>query len=486
MTNISAVGQLLSIDLSSYTIKQLTLDSRAAMPGSAFIAIKGHALNGAQFIASALENGASLVLVDSACQYQTENENVFQVEKLADKLAKVASVFYGKPSEQFNLVGVTGTNGKSTVANMLAYLSNACAKPASVIGTLGYGQPDSLTPLANTTPSAIELQHIFSEFVAHSSLVAMEVSSHGLMQNRVAECDFDVAIFTNLSRDHLDYHGTMQAYADAKKQLFTDYSASHCVINIDDDIGRLWLTQNILQNPIVYGHQICSQGFDNYVSIEEVDYLPQGMKARFATSWGNADLFIPLFGLFNLYNLAAAMSALLALDYSFADLVNSIKNLTPVAGRMEPFTGNGHPTCIVDYAHTPDALAQALKSLSSHTPNGITCVFGCGGDRDQGKRPMMAKAAQKYATRIVVTNDNPRNEDEQQICNDIIAGFENVEPIIELNRKKAIEQAIEITPIDGVVLIAGKGHEDYQIIAGQTLKFSDRDVVKNKLEGRAK
>lgn len=478
---------LLAIGEPSCGIKthKLTLDSRAIAPGTAFIAIKGHQLDGSRFIDNALAAGAALVLVDSECQYQPNRANVHVIDGLANKLSLFASAFYGEPSTQFRLVGVTGTNGKSTVTSMIANLASAPEQKTGVIGTLGWGQTEKLTPLANTTPSAIDLQDLFWQMRDYE-LVAMEVSSHGLVQQRVAHSAFDIAVFTNLSRDHLDYHGTMLAYGEAKLSLLTNFSTKCNVVNFDDSQVKQWLAEGRIPNPVLFGENLPTDISYPFVSFDNAKYSKQGLCCDIRSSWGSQKVTVPLFGKFNLYNLTAALATLLNLTYDFNWLIDKIDQLDAVVGRMQAFSADNKPTCIVDYAHTPDALEQALIALSEHVGSNITCVFGCGGDRDKGKRPLMAQIAEKYANKVIVTNDNPRTEDEKAITADILAGFAAAErAVVEHDRYQAIAHAIATTSADGIVLIAGKGHEDYQIIGTNTLYFSDSLVAQQILKGES-
>lgn len=492
MLNITNALRCIGVEIPEYQVEKITLDSRAVTPGSAFIALKGLSQDGARYIPTAIAQGASLILVDSQCDYRVLPENTYVIEGLSSKLAKLASEFYANPSHALTLVGITGTNGKSTTSTMIANLAQQLSQQAAVIGTLGWGAPDKLTPLANTTPSSVDVQTILHSLVTQQfNLVAMEVSSHGLEQARVAECDFDVCVFTNLTRDHLDYHGTMQAYGDAKKRLFTEFTARANIINADDDVGLHWLSTGAISNSFVYGMALSAAtkalATRGYLSIEAVTYQANGMTIDWQLGYQNehttAQCFVPLFGLFNAYNLAAALASLVCLGHQFHTLITVAQNLTPVCGRMEPFSASQSPTMVVDYAHTPDALFQALTALQSHAQHGITCVFGCGGDRDKGKRPLMAKAAEKLASKIIITNDNPRSEEPQHIINDILNGLSEPEKaLVEPDRAKAIALAFNTSPADALILIAGKGHEDYQIVGDTVLPFSDRAVVKQLIE----
>ncbi|SFD23105.1 UDP-N-acetylmuramoyl-L-alanyl-D-glutamate--2,6-diaminopimelate ligase [Pseudoalteromonas denitrificans] len=477
----------------SITVNDLVLDSRLVNSGDVFIAIKGFELDGGKFIASALNKGAVLVLADSECLIDKNINHlskIIKINKLNQKLAKLSAHFYGKPSEQLQLIGVTGTNGKSTITSMIASLVSSCEIKSAVIGTLGWGQPDALTPLDNTTPSTIALQQMLSNLKQkNTDLVAMEVSSHGLTQGRVDECKFKAAVFSNLSRDHLDYHGDMAQYANAKLQLFTEHSPVLNVFNLDDPITTQWLNKYDFKNRILFGYGQNALTNNKYVLFNSVECTSEGVKAKFITSWDQGNLGYeincPIFGEFNLYNLAAALSVVLGLGYPIKQVFEAANHLEPIAGRMQPFYSlHNKPTCIVDYAHTPEALALALKALQSHVPGGITCVFGCGGDRDKGKRALMAKAAQRYANKIIVTSDNPRTENPDDIISDVLKGFTDQKNVqVEVERAKAIALAISQATQNEVVLIAGKGHEDYQIIGDKIINFCDRAWVKQLLEG---
>ncbi|MCK8127349.1 UDP-N-acetylmuramoyl-L-alanyl-D-glutamate--2,6-diaminopimelate ligase [Pseudoalteromonas sp. 2CM39R] len=487
MRDLKPILNHIDVEANSLVVNQLRLDSRDVKAGDVFVAIKGHQLDGGQFIEKAIENGAVAVIADRLCEFESEFEPLYLVTDLAKKLPALAAAFYQQPSKLLDLVGVTGTNGKSTTTAMIAHLAQHCHKRAAVIGTLGYGHPDNLTELANTTPSSVDLQRILSELVTEQhDVVAMEVSSHGLVQQRVDQCKFKAAVFTNLSRDHLDYHGTMDAYGDAKLMLMRDHMPELVVLNQDDAQVEAWLEKYDFNNLICYGHKNLTPKNARFVYFSDVTYDNAGISAKFDTSWGQAEVNCTLFGEFNLYNLAAAMATLLGMGYPLDLLVEGCKSLQPVAGRMQAFSAPGQPTCIVDYAHTPDALALALQALQKHVPGGVSCVFGCGGDRDKGKRPMMAKAAEANADRIIVTSDNPRSEDPDTIIADVVAGLEQPERAhCEADRALAISYAIAQAGADDVILIAGKGHEDYQIIGDQRIDFCDRQYVQQQLNEKS-
>jgi len=481
----------IGVNSPSIKINNLVLDSREAQAGDAFIAIKGHELDGGKFILSALNKGAVLVLADSECHIDSDIEpsKLIRINQLSKKLAKLSASFYENPSQNLQLVGVTGTNGKSTISSMIANLIAACEKNTAVIGTLGWGGFEDLKPLNNTTPSSVDLQRMLSSLKQdNTDLVAMEVSSHGLSQGRVDECIFSASVFSNLSRDHLDYHGDMASYAQAKLQLFTQYQANLNVFNLDDSVTKNWLETHKFKNTVLFGKGDKPLSEHQYVLFSEVQCTADGIKAKFITSWDEPnvenEVSCPLFGEFNLYNLAAAFSVALGLGYPIKQIFAAANNLKPVAGRMQPFSGLNKPTCIVDYAHTPEALELALQALQHHVPGGVTCVFGCGGDRDKGKRALMAQAAQKYSNKIVVTSDNPRTENPGDIIDDVLLGFLNKGNVqVEADRGKAITLAVSQASKNEVVLIAGKGHEDYQIIGDKIINFCDRAWVEQLLRG---
>lgn len=491
MSDLKPIMAQFAVEIPDVTTQDLVLDSRKVKSGDVFIAIKGHAQDGGHYVAKAFEQGAVLALVDSQCALNVTHENIVLVDGLNEKLATISADYYGRVSDKIDLIGVTGTNGKSTITSMIAHLAKACATSSAVIGTLGWGQPDALTPLANTTPSSVELQQVLSQLhQQNTQLVAMEVSSHGLVQGRSAENRFKVAVFSNLSRDHLDYHGDMASYADAKLMLFKQYQPEISVLNRDDLTAKAWLENNEFKRCVVYGKapdnlDISSLESEHYVLFSSVQYHATGLHAQLISSWGNVAVQCPLFGEFNLYNVSAAIATLLSLGFELDALVKAINCLAPVSGRMQAFSAPNKPTCVVDYAHTPDALALALKALQQHVPGKVTCVFGCGGDRDKGKRPLMAKAAAQYANKIIITSDNPRSEDPLQIIADVAAGLTEFSQVtLEADRAKAIEIAINQACADDVILIAGKGHEDYQIISNQVLRFCDRAWVQQLLKGQ--
>ncbi|WP_350549913.1 UDP-N-acetylmuramoyl-L-alanyl-D-glutamate--2,6-diaminopimelate ligase [Pseudoalteromonas sp. 120-MNA-CIBAN-0494] len=484
MRDLKAILKYIEIDAPSQQVGHLRLDSREVTPGDVFVAIKGHQLDGGQFIAKAIENGAVAIIADRLCEFETSFEPLYLVSELTKKLPELASRFYHQPSHMLDLIGVTGTNGKSTTTAMIAHLAQFCNSQSAIIGTLGYGHPDNLTPLINTTPSSVDLQRILNDLKQQNTkLVAMEVSSHGLVQQRVAQCQFKAAVFTNLSRDHLDYHGDMARYGDAKLMLFKDFEPELVVLNQDDGQTEQWLEKYSFNSLVCYGRKNLPPKNAQFVYFSDVTYSAQGIAAQLTTSWGDIAIKSPLFGEFNLYNLTAALATLLGLGYPLAQLIAGCAQLQPVAGRMQAFSAKGKPTCIVDYAHTPEALALALQALQQHVPGGVSCVFGCGGDRDKGKRALMAQAAEQNADKVIITSDNPRSENPDAIIADVAQGLaQPTKAYLEADRATAISYAISNAKADEVILIAGKGHEDYQIIGDQRIDFCDRRYVQQQLK----
>ncbi|QIM63771.1 UDP-N-acetylmuramoyl-L-alanyl-D-glutamate--2,6-diaminopimelate ligase [Pasteurellaceae bacterium Orientalotternb1] len=479
------------------TLNQMTLDSRQVQQGDLFVALKGHQVDGRQFIAKAIEQGAALVLAEAdegvsepelASEFAKCNLNrtackVISVPNLPKMLSAIANAFYAEPSKKLTLVGITGTNGKTTTAQLFAQWRNLLGGKSAVMGTIGNGLYGQVQEAVNTTGSAIEIQRNLADFVKQGAdFCAMEVSSHGLAQYRAEALDFDLAVFTNLSRDHLDYHNTMEEYAAAKFRLFDELSTKQQVINADDEIGKQWLTK-LPQAVAVSINPAETLNQTRWVQAKNVAYTLQGAEIEFASSWGNGKLDSRLIGAFNVSNLLTAFAGLLALGYELPKLLETVPLLMGICGRMECLVSKeapqANPMVIVDYAHTPDALEKALQAARLHCDGKLWCVFGCGGDRDTGKRPLMASIAEQYADNVIVTDDNPRTEDPDIIFADIMQGFKKPKNVQKMHiRQYAIEQAISQADSKDVVLIAGKGHEDYQIIGTKKYHFSDQEVAK--------
>ncbi|MGQ0285748.1 UDP-N-acetylmuramoyl-L-alanyl-D-glutamate--2,6-diaminopimelate ligase [Pasteurellaceae bacterium 22721_9_1] len=480
-------GEKLAL-LDSISLTDMTLDSRCVKTGCLFVAIKGHSVDGRQFIPQAISNGASAVLQETEhasehLQYTwQDNVPIISYLNLSPHLSEIADHFYQHPSRKMTLVGVTGTNGKTTIAQLLAQWTQLLGKTPAVMGTIGNGLFGQVQPANNTTGSAIEIQASLASFLKQGAdFAAIEVSSHGLVQHRVEALQFSAALFTNLSRDHLDYHGSMEEYALAKKRLFTDLSSKHQVINADDEIGASWLAE-LPHAVAVSTNSDYQPSHKNWLKSTAVSFTNKGAQIQFSSSWGDGNLESHLIGAFNVSNLMVVMATLLVLGYPLQELIQTVSKLTGVCGRMEMITATNKPTVIVDYAHTPDALEKALAAARLHCHGKLWCIFGCGGDRDNGKRPLMAQIAEQLSDNVIATDDNPRTEDPTKIMQDIVAGFTNKEQVqIIHNRAKAIETAIKSADQNDVILVAGKGHEDYQIIGTEKLHFSDQETARQYL-----
>ncbi|MDP8033466.1 UDP-N-acetylmuramoyl-L-alanyl-D-glutamate--2,6-diaminopimelate ligase [Pasteurella atlantica] len=478
------------------TLNQIRLDSRQVQQGDLFIALKGHQVDGRNFIPVAISQGAKLILSEAEADQQAvtfsekfaKNEKdltacpILEIPNLAKKVSQIADEFYAHPSKKLTLVGITGTNGKTTVAQILAQWHNLAGGKSAVMGTIGNGLYPDMQEAINTTGSAVEIQQYLSQFMEQKAdFCAMEVSSHGLVQHRVEALDFDVAIFTNLSRDHLDYHNTMDEYKAAKFRLFNELTTQHKVINFDDEVGKKWL-ENLPNAIAVSCDPTVKITQQQWLQATNITFTQQGASIEFSSSWGNGKIDSKLIGAFNVSNLLIALASLLVLGHNLQNLIKIVPLLTGVRGRMESFSTEGYPTAIVDYAHTPDALEKALQAARLHCEGDLCCVFGCGGDRDTGKRPQMAEIAERYADKVIVTDDNPRTEDPEVITNDILKGFIKPKKVKIIHiRQYAIQEAIAKADPKDVVLIAGKGHEDYQIIGLKKYPFSDQEEVKKNL-----
>ncbi|MDG3089062.1 UDP-N-acetylmuramoyl-L-alanyl-D-glutamate--2,6-diaminopimelate ligase [Vibrio hannami] len=464
-------------ELVQRTVINLELDSRAVKPGSTFVAVIGHAVDGRKFIDKAIENGASSVIAE-ACENKKhglieylDQVPVIYLQELGKILSDLASRLYPEKPE---LVGVTGTNGKTTITQLIAQWIDLSGKRASVMGTTGNGFLDDLQPAANTTGSAIEIQKTLSQLSEKGSdYTALEVSSHGLVQGRVRALSFSAGVFTNLSRDHLDYHGTMEEYAKAKLQLFTAHQCENAIINADDSVGQKWLAD--LPQAIAVSLKGQPKQ-EKALWANKVIYSENGITIQFDGFWGKGELKAPLIGAFNASNLMLAFATLLSLGFPIADLIFGSEKLQPVVGRMELFQCSDKAKIVVDYAHTPDALEKALSALRVHCNGQLWAIFGCGGDRDSGKRPMMAGIAEALADRVILTDDNPRSEDAALIVKDMLAGMNEADKaVIRHDRYEALLYAAERAGNEDIILLAGKGHEDYQVLNGETIHYSDRE-----------
>lgn len=466
-------------------IQDMTADSRKVAAGSLFLAYPGEHVDGRDFIAQAVAQGAAAVLWESTgfawdASWQVPN---LPVNELRGQTGFLADEFYGHPSRELWMIGVTGTNGKTSCSHWLAQAFDALGKPTAVIGTLGNGFPNALSEAINTTPDPILLHGMFAELKREGAeAVAMEVSSHGLDQERVNGVSFDVAVFTNLSRDHLDYHGDMQSYAAAKRKLFHWPGLSCAVLNADDELGR-----EIIMELQDLGRRVLTYGLDaGEVRGRALQFSDGGLSMQVETPVGKGFLKANVFGRFNAYNLLAVLSAMLASNVELKDALSALSTIRPVAGRMQSLGGGCKPLVVIDYAHTPDALEKVLNTLAEQRDEQkekrgrLICVFGCGGNRDTGKRPLMGAVTARLADVVIVTSDNPRNEDPGSIIADIIKDNRNLD--VEPDRAAAIQLAVSMAEPADIVLIAGKGHENYQEIQGVRYPFSDYAIAQQALQ----
>ena len=465
----------------------ITADSRHAARRIAFAAYPGAAHDGRAFIGDAIARGAAAVVYEARDFAWSADPDVAHaaVDRLKYNVGAIASSVYDHPSRALWTIGVTGTNGKTSCAHFIARALSHCGRRTAVAGTLGNGFLDALAPSFNTTPDACELQHSLAAWrLAGAAAVAMEVSSHGLDQGRVNGVAFDVALFTNLTRDHLDYHGTMDAYGAAKARLFDWPGLQAAVINVGDAFGRALAARARAHGIAV----VTYAAHDADIAATDVDMRGPATRIALRTPQGRGSLSTPLAGAFNVQNLQGVLGVLLASGIALGDALAALSTLTAPAGRMERAGGGDAPLVVVDYAHTPDALSQVLAALRPAVRAGgrLVCVFGAGGDRDRGKRAPMGEVAGRLADRVIVTSDNPRSEDPRAIAGAIIEGLASVHAsfAVELDRARAIEQAIGDARAGDVVVISGKGHEDYQEANGRRVPFSDGSCVARVLAHR--
>ncbi len=484
----------------------INLDSRTITSGEVFVALVGTKVDGRQFIAKAIELDAAAILVEADKQWQGIDwigaVPVIAVENLAQQVSNIAGRFYSHPSQSCRLIGVTGTNGKTTctllIAQLAALLSKQEKHAAGVVGTLGFGILDAnaLAPLAQqisavhstglTTPDPISLQKILADLVAQkAATIAIEVSSHSLVLGRVAALQFDTAIFTNLTQDHLDFHGDLASYGKAKAQLLNQPNLKHAIINFDDAWAKS-LLQKIPQEVAAVSFSISDSAADVYLT--ELQLTATGAAAQLHSPWGSAELISPFIGKFNLSNLLAVIAAMCVGGAKLKTVLSLIPQLQAAPGRMQPVVlddSQQDVQVVVDYAHTPDALENTLCAVREHIQARVWSVFGCGGDRDKTKRPLMGRIAEKHSDYVIITNDNPRSEEPSAIAADIIRGLHNANGCLVIaDRAQAIDFAVQQAKSGDLVLIAGKGHEEYQIFAEQTLSFSDVKQARLALQRR--
>lgn len=500
----------------SYTldtvITGLALDSRKVDEGNVFIALAGAKFHGLEYLDQVLLSGVSAVLYEPAANGEQLAEAskvthvpVIAVEGLAAKLGAIAARFYQYPSTKLDVIGITGTNGKTSCSQFLSQVLEDCG----IIGTLGWGQWGELNATLNTTPDALEVQKILAELLKQGKrTVAMEVSSHGLQQGRVNSVRFKGAVFTNISRDHLDYHETMEAYVDAKLKILSAPALEFAVVNLDDAFSqeiisavpmdaRLWgfsIERKLGQDSSDVSSKLANRTpdvTDEHIIASNIQHKDYGIE--FDVSWQQQQssvierqtVNVPLYGDFNVENVLAVLTVMLALGQTLRTATAKLASIKPVVGRMERVGDSAGPLVFVDYAHTPDALDKVLSCAKQHSKGALWVVFGCGGNRDAGKRPLMRASAETWADHVIVTDDNPRYENGQDIVNDILAGSSSAKIEVIRNREQAIYKAIKTAALHDCIVIAGKGHEQYQEIEGIRTSFSDSQVAIEALHMRS-
>ena len=496
---LSTVSRLFNSDAIKTDVKinAVSTDTRSIKKNDLFIALPGSQYHGLSFLSQVVEAGAACIVFDINEQQRfAEQLECYrsQIKQLAvNNVREVAGIiiahYFQSVSQSMQLIAITGTDGKTSVSRFIAQALSAVntksSEKVAVLGTTGNGIWGDLKTSTHTTADVLSMhQMIFSLAQQSAKTVVMEVSSHGLDQGRINGVLFDAAVFTNLSHDHLDYHKTLDAYAEVKRKLFFMPGLNAAVINLDDNYGRT-LAKECKDRLSVWGYSTQSdfdswQDYTNYfVQTSSIKAVAHGFEVTIKTSKGEGELFISLLGTFNVSNVLAVLSVLLINDWSFESALKKLAGISPVPGRMEVIAVNNAVTVVVDFAHTPNALEEACKAVKAHFDGQLWCVFGCGGDRDRSKRPLMARVAEDYADKVVVTSDNPRTENPQKIINEVIAGFDNDSKVkVILDRRDAIAYAIEHAQINDVVLLAGKGHESVQLVAGKSYDFDDRLVAR--------
>ena len=473
--------ELVNIEGFMSEIEGISYNSKKTQPGDMFICLTGEHVDGHEYAEEAVTNGACLCIVERRLALDVPQ---IVVSDTTEAIAQISDLFYSSPSKKLNLIGVTGTNGKTTVTHLIQRLFEAENKKCALIGTLGNKMfsADEYHDAKHTTPQAPELQKLFYEINEKNiPNVVMEVSSHSLAQHRVDYSEFNGAVLTNLTQDHLDFHITMQNYFKAKAKLFEDlYTGDFAVINADDSYAGQFL-QVISSGVKVYTYGIKMPAD---VKAENIKFNDNGASFTCDIQGKKYNVNLVMNGMFSVYNVLAALTVAVAQGFDIENSINTLETIHGVAGRFEVVTRK--PTVIVDYAHTPDGLENVLKAAREITPKDgkLICIFGCGGDRDATKRPKMGAIAEELADKVIVTSDNPRSEDPQQIITDILAGFKSVNNVVvEPDRELAIKEASKIANINDIVVVAGKGHEDYQILKDKTIHFDDREKVREIFAG---
>ena len=502
MANTNIPGLVLSELLSGFAVEDsvpsirindIASNSANVKANSAFIALPGIKSNGIDYAIDAVKAGAVAVIYDAGDEYSLQRIPLLRkqvetcwigVDDLERANGHIVSRFFGDPGQAMTIIGITGTDGKSSVTHLVTQALTRIGKSCASIGTLGYGIGNKLTPDSLTTPDAVSLQARLHQFrQQRCEYVVMEVSSHALEQYRVNGCDFDIAVLTNLGRDHLDYHGDLDSYAAAKARLFHDFELSGRVVNIDDSFGQA-LSRSVEKDSLLRYSLVSEAECEAEVKLIASELTASGLNIKASTPLGEVTAVTALLGHFNIENTLACIATLVALGLDHNQLELAVKDLKPIPGRMEKFIGkHGRASAVVDFAHTEQALRACLEACRQHTRGLLWCVFGCGGDRDQGKRSGMGRAVEELADRMIITDDNPRNESPEKIVSEIIAGMKRPgQACIVHNRQAAIEYALSQAAPEDLVVIAGKGHEQVQIVGNERRPFCDRHVVSRILQ----
>lgn len=470
-------------------IHGLSIDSRTVKSGDVFFAYKGYKTDGNHYIAEVMQKNPAAIITDSMDVVTPDAKcPIIFVKDLKFCLSQIAANFYEHPSKKMQVIGITGTNGKTSFCHFLAQTLSMLGESVGVLGTLGNGIFGKCEKSSLTTPDPIKLQALMADMLKQGvKYVAMEVSSHGIEQGRADAIDFDMAVFSNLSRDHLDFHGDMAAYGNAKRKLFQKDCLKQVIFNIDDDFGRQ-LLEEFYSKKSTYAYSAegrISEYAVPTIRAQHVHLNMKGVTASLHTPWSNGVLHASLMGRFNLSNLLAVFTVLGIKGFAPEAIFASLAKVQGINGRMQLLGGGDKPYVVIDYAHTPDALKQVLLTLHDYTEGDLWCVFGCGGNRDQGKRAQMGQIAEVFADNMIITDDNPRDEEPMAIIADILQSMAKPErAIIEHNRRRAIAHAINCAKIGDIILVAGKGHENYQIYGNEILSFSDELEVQMLLAER--
>ncbi len=472
---------------SAISINGLSIDSRFASVGDLFFALRGLQQHGLQYSQQAVDNGVAAIAWESSDEITPQDLPTsvpcVEIPNLQRKLGLISQRFYHNVSARMHVIGVTGTDGKTSVSQFIAQALQSLKLSCGVIGTLGYGIYPNFSNASHTTPDAVRTHELLNDFyIDDVTNAVIEASSHGLVQGRLNGIQFNTAVFTNLGRDHMDYHDSIEDYGNAKRLLFQSENLQNAVINIDDEFGLQLANEFSDQLKVItYSIQEDSVQSNSYIKATNFEFDSGATHFEIHSSWGNANVTTNLVGKFNVSNLLAVLGSLLAHDVVFDEAVCAIESVQTVPGRME-FIANS-PAVVIDYAHTPQALTNVLKVLRENCMGELWCVFGCGGDRDQGKRKLMAEAVEQYADIAVLTDDNPRFEDPEAITNEVSSGFSSSYSYSLIHdRREAIHHAIHNAKQDDIVLIAGKGHEAVQLIQGKQLPFDDKKIANEVLQ----